>query len=112
MRRNGQNIKECQDGEFCAKKRCIPHICHNQFQCGLGNKCVSNKCIVGCWMEYECKEFEIVGDIKRIVKGSKECIDGYCSISPGNYLCDLLHNLAALNKNKQTLLMTVANSYV
>ena len=76
-----KNSQDCQDGEFCAKRRCIPTNCDKQSDCGPGNKCDSKKCIIGCIHKGQCPD-------------GKNCIDYYCSIPPGNHLCDLLLNLA------------------
>ena len=76
-----KNNQDCQDGEFCAKRRCIPPTCNKDSDCGLGNKCFSKNCIAGCQRKRDCPQ-------------DRNCIDDYCFIPPGNHLGDLLLNLA------------------
>ena len=66
-----KNSQDCQEGEFCAKRRCIPTNCNKQSDCGLDNNCTSEKCIIGCRYKGECPK-------------GKHCIDDYCSNPPGN----------------------------
>ena len=72
-----KNSQDCQEGEFCAKRRCIPPNCNKESDCGLGNKCISKKCIIGCKRTGDCPEGKTCND------------DDYCFNPPGNLLCDL-----------------------
>ena len=80
-----KNSQDCQDGHFCAKKRCIPPTCNKHSDCGPDNKCISKYCIAGCQHKGDCPQ-------------DKKCINDYCS-TPGNYLCDLLLNLVWVSLN-------------
>ena len=66
--------------DHCVNDICLPKRCRTDKDCGPGNKCTSRKCMIRCQHRGQCSEDE-------------KCIDNYCSIPPGNHLCDLLLNL-------------------
>ena len=68
-----KNSQGCKSG-ICFKKRCIPTNCTIQSDCGQGNKCKSDKCIIGC---HETNKWNTG------CPQDKECIEDFCLL-PGN----------------------------
>ena len=62
----------------CGNEICLPKICRIDTDCGPGNKCNSQHCIIRCQYTGQCPD-------------GKNCVDDYCSIPPGDLLLNLVY---------------------